>query len=218
MLKRHFTIQCQWYNTDRHGWIKRKNSIKVQSISIRGQCYARVLETVGQMTHPIEKYAHIGNLSGLICVILPLAIWNLWGHGAILWWRHQRETFSALLALCAGNSPVTGEFPAQRPVTRSVDVFFDLPLNKRLSKQSWGWWFETPSRSLWRHRNASKLTGDIPDFNVLNVPILQPDRTLHGSLLSGFRRFKLISWWPLTFHEILWRNLWKKTLYPQWVR
>ena len=50
------------------------------------------------------------------------------------------ETFSALLALCAGNSPATGEFPAQRPVTRSFDVFFDLRLNKRLSKQSWGWW------------------------------------------------------------------------------
>ena len=33
------------------------------------------------------------------------------------------------------------------------DVFFDLRLNKRLSKQWWGWWFETPSRSLWRHHN-----------------------------------------------------------------
>ena len=69
------------------------------------------------------------------------------------WWRHQMETFSALLAICAGNSPVPGEFPTQRPVTRSFDVFFDLRLNKRLSKQSWGWWFETPSRPLWRHRN-----------------------------------------------------------------
>ena len=55
--------------------------------------------------------------------------------------------------LCAGNSPVTGEFPAQRPVTRSFDVSFDLRLNKRLSKQSWCWWFETPSRPLWRHCN-----------------------------------------------------------------
>ena len=69
------------------------------------------------------------------------------------WWRHQMETFFALLAICAGNSPVPGEFPAQRPVTRSFDVFFDLRLNKRLSKQSWGWWFETPLRPLWRHRN-----------------------------------------------------------------
>ena len=68
-------------------------------------------------------------------------------------WRHQMETFSALLAICAGNSPVTGEFPTQRPVTRSFDVYFDLCPNERLSKQSWGWWFETLSRSLWRHRN-----------------------------------------------------------------
>ena len=63
------------------------------------------------------------------------------------------ETFSALLAICAGNSP---EFPAQRPVTRSFDVFFDLHPNKRLSKQSWGWWFETLSCSLWRHCNETR--------------------------------------------------------------
>ena len=56
--------------------------------------------------------------------------------------------------LC-GNSPVAVEFPAQRPVTRSFDVLFDLRLNKRLSKQSWGWWFETPSRPLWRHCNGT---------------------------------------------------------------
>ena len=45
------------------------------------------------------------------------------------------ETFSALLALCAGISPVNGEFPAQRPVARIFDVLFDLRLDKRLSKQ-----------------------------------------------------------------------------------
>ena len=71
----------------------------------------------------------------------------------LAWWRHQMEAFSALLAICAGNSPVPGEFPAQRPVTRSFDVSFGLRLNKRLSKQWWGWWFETLSRPLWRHRN-----------------------------------------------------------------
>ena len=54
----------------------------------------------------------------------------------ISWWRHQMETFSALLALYAGNSPVSGEFPAQRPVTRNFDIFFDLRLNKRCSKPS----------------------------------------------------------------------------------
>ena len=44
------------------------------------------------------------------------------------------ETFSALLALCAGNSVVTGEFPAQRPVTQKYDVFFDLRINNRLNE------------------------------------------------------------------------------------
>ena len=66
------------------------------------------------------------------------------------WWGHQMESFSALLALCVGNSLFTGEFPAQRAVTRS----FDLPLDRRLSKQWWGWWFETPSIPLIRHCNA----------------------------------------------------------------
>ena len=74
-------------------------------------------------------------------------------HEKSRWWRHQMETFSALLALCAGNSPATGEFPTQRPVTRSCLVFFDLRMNKRLSKQSRRQWFKTPSRSLWRHCN-----------------------------------------------------------------
>ena len=50
--------------------------------------------------------------------------------GGVSWWRHQMEICSALLAICAGNSPVPGEFPAQRPVTRSFDVFFDLRLKK----------------------------------------------------------------------------------------
>ena len=65
------------------------------------------------------------------------------------------ETFSALLTLCTGNSPFTGELPAQRPVRRSFGVFFDLRLNKWLCKQSWGWWSETPSCPLWRHYNGT---------------------------------------------------------------
>ena len=61
------------------------------------------------------------------------------------------ELFSVVLAICAGNSRVTHEFPAQRPVAQRFDVFHDLRPNKRLSKQSWGWWFEAPSLPLWRH-------------------------------------------------------------------
>ena len=68
----------------------------------------------------------------------------------------------------------TGEFPAQRPVTRSFGVFFDLRLNLRLSKQSWGWLFETPSCSLWRHYNVYSHTlpliaCDFPHINWGNV-------------------------------------------------
>ena len=54
-----------------------------------------------------------------------------------------------------------GEFPTQRPVTRSFDAFYDLCLNKRLSKQPWGWWFETPSWSLWRQCNALESIVDL---------------------------------------------------------
>ena len=68
------------------------------------------------------------------------------------WWRHQMERFSASLALCEGNPPVTGGFPPQKPAARRCTVIFDLRLSKRSRKQYWGRWFETPSRSLWRHR------------------------------------------------------------------
>ena len=74
------------------------------------------------------------------------------------WWRHKMETFSALLALCVGNSPVIGEFPSQRPVTRNFDVFFDLCLKKRLSKRSRRRWFEMSWRLLWRHCNDMRVS------------------------------------------------------------
>ena len=89
---------------------------------------------------------------------------------SMTWWRHQMETFSALLAICTGNSPVPGEFPTQRPVTRSFDVYFDLRPDKRLSKQSWGWWFETLSHSLWRHRNDSHWWRPLCLFLPLPLP------------------------------------------------
>ena len=91
-------------------------------------------------------WSHEINISYMPRQLLPIEISEIrenceFGGFIYPWWRHQMETLSALRALCAGNSPVTGEFPAQRPVTRSFDVFFDLRLNKMLSKQSRGWWF-----------------------------------------------------------------------------
>ena len=115
----------------------------------------------GDATLPWHRMANIANvLDGITAWKFVPHYWssvkmllNYYSDCLVTWWRHQMEIFFALLAICARNSLVSGEFPAQRPVTRSFDVFFDLRLNKRLSKQSRCRWFETPSRSLWSHRN-----------------------------------------------------------------
>ena len=116
-----------------------------------------------------------------------LSQWWLSANWTLTWWRHQMETFSAILAICAGNSPVPGEFPAQRPVTRSFDVFFDLRLNKRLSKKSWGLWFETPSRPLWRH-SEEQISNDIfvqwNEFNMSDLLRITTKKTSTLSIMS----------------------------------
>ena len=73
------------------------------------------------------------------------------------WWFMMTSSngniFRVTGPLC-GEFTGPGEFPAQRPVTPNFDAFFDLRPNKRLSTLSWGWWFETPSWSLWRQCNV----------------------------------------------------------------
>ena len=84
------------------------------------------------------------------------------------------ETSSALLALSVGNSPVTGEFPTQRPVTQSFDVFFDLHLNQQLNKQWRHQWFVTLSRSLC-HCNVKNI-GELQDQeSICLIPLILPD-------------------------------------------
>ena len=108
------------------------------------------------------------------------------------WWRHQMETFSASLSLCAGNSPVTGEFPSQIPVTRSFDVFFDLRLNKRLSKQSPGWWIETSS---WSSRS-------LYDVNLM-IFRMTTDEMKDGIIIRGRRerRYQHFCTWISNFQS-----------------
>ena len=96
------------------------------------------------------------------------------------------ETFSTLLAIWAGNSPSPGEFPAQRPVTQSFDVFFDLRLNKRLSKQWWGWWYETLSRPLWRHHNDKHQYTE----GVINMHLYVAQAELFPGAESGVSAFQ----------------------------
>ena len=119
------------------------------------------------------------------------------------WRRHQMETFSTLLALCAGNSPVTGEFPSQRPVTRSFDVFIDLRLNIRLSKQSPGWWFQTSSRSLWRHCNDSWHVPQACSAFFTIWSIVAPDPfSLMEVLISVFRADHYLSHLSFSVTEV----------------
>ena len=118
------------------------------------------------------------------------------------------ETFSALLAICAGNSPVTNEFPAQKPVTRSFDVFFDMCLNKRLSKQSWGWWFETPSRPLWRHSDDGQnyITWIISNTEIVSMS------WRHRGNVAGVALYHFVCRWSGLFenrHQTM--NFWLNT-------
>ena len=146
------------------------------------------------------------------------------------WWRHKMEIFSASLTICAGNSPVTCEFPAQRPVTRSFDVSFDLRLNERLSKRWWGWWFETSSHPLWGLSNANTQPTDIHGV-VLDV-FLKYIRAPHTIFMHNYQHichfvccsrregsrviialhtniFSCDQWWT----DTLWQ---KRLLHPHW--
>ena len=99
------------------------------------------------------------------------------------WWRHQMETFSAFLALCEGNPPVTAGFLSQRRVTRSLDVLFDLRLDKRLRKQSRRRWFETPARSLWLHCNEIEKSFSsylLSDFAIPSIWNGQTDSMINS--------------------------------------
>ena len=75
--------------------------------------------------------------------------WTTRCHDDVIKWKHFPRYWPFVRGIHRG--------PGQRPVTRSFDVLFDLRPNKRLGKQSWGWWSETPSSSLWRHRNGNMI-------------------------------------------------------------
>ena len=130
---------------------------------------------------------------------VTMIIYSTWLKFIIILWRHQMETFSALLAVCAGNSPVTGELSSQRPVTRSFDVLFDLSQNKRLSKQSRRRWFKTPLRSLWYHCNDTCLCHQVNYcYRVTNCFVSMPKLLArHRLVLFGYicKLYRQIDWW-----------------------
>ena len=80
----------------------------------------------------------------IILLKLTLCVW----HDDVIKWKHFPRYWLFVRGIHRSpvNSPLKGQW-------RGFDVFFDLRLNKRLSKQWWGWWFKAPSRSLWCHCN-----------------------------------------------------------------
>ena len=101
----------------------------------------------------------------------------------ISWWHHKMETFSALLAICVGNSPVTGEFPTQRPVRRSFDVSFDLHLKK-------GWVNNREAGDLRCHHAHYDITVMYPSWYVNMYASL-----IWGSLANVFFSKVIVIWW-----------------------
>ena len=107
----------------------------------------------------------------------------------ITWWRRQMETFSALMALCAENSLVTGEFSSERPVRQTFSCFLWSRLIKQC-KQSRRRWFQTPSRSLWCHGNETPwsyskedLTRNARDNDDVDNNMFVCKSTAHGNHL-----------------------------------
>ena len=106
-------------------------------------------------------------------------------HDDVIKWKHFPRNWPFVRGI-----HVPGEFPTQRPVTRSFDVFFDLRLNKRLSKQSWDWWFETLSRPLWRHCND--FPKDLALFSFTGV----------SALVTNWRFEDCIGWIKIFWEEL----------------
>ena len=105
--------------------------------------------------------------------------------------------FRVTWPLC-GEFTGSGEFPTQRPVTRSLDVFFDLRLDKRLSKQPWGWWYETQSWSLWRHCN------EVPVLSTKTWSSLCTGQAFYNTERRHVTKnnigLKMLVFWP-NFHQ-----------------
>ena len=126
-------------------------------------------------------------------------------HEDVIKWKHVPRHWLLCGEFTGDCGEFTGEFPSHRPVTRSFDVFFDLRLNKRLSKQSRRRWFGTPSRSLWRHWNVVPnsdpvIRAAVGSFGVQCVTLVQFWIGETGQIW-GFRA--LWKKWPQIWHTAL---------------
>ena len=139
---------------------------------------------------------------------------NVKPHDGVIKWQHLPRYWPF----------VRGIHRSQRPVTRSFDIFVDLRLNERLGKQSWGWWFETPSRTLWRHSNVTQNSqhDNLTDHGTtVNVSSVEEDDELIivtcslalVNYLSSYLMTAIHCSWPFS-GPFYWHGL---TLIPAWI-
>ena len=126
-------------------------------------------------------------------------------HDYVIKWKHFPRNWPFVRGI---------EFPAQKSVTRSFYVFFDLRLNKRLSKHSWVWWFETLSRPLWRHSNdywqsisGVRLMTQVALAAILGANILVPCQVVNLATHMKIGRPQMKSTDALILNEFQWPHL-----------
>ena len=149
--------------------------------------------------------------------------WILWSMlYSIMMTSSNRNIFLVTGPLC-GEFTGPGEFPTQSPVTRSFDIFFDLRLNKRLSKQPRGWWFETLSWSSWRHCNDTFLSLDRLLMSNHRLPSNYSQRRAHNCpsdrymYLLWIKSLIIIPPWPLLrcmHYYAIWTDLYRYHIGP----
>ena len=127
-----------------------------------GVYYTYSYNNFGVKWHPFFLISGLNNATNDRCPVRNESLHDNHSHhfGELRWPVDDKFNSPAFMMTSSNGNifrvtgHLCGQIPTQRPVTRSFDVFFDLRLNKRLSKQSWGWWLEALSLPLWRHRNV----------------------------------------------------------------
>ena len=139
-----FTLNC---GNDAGKWTRANIINRAVFIGLNGNIFSNITEWHGNMWSAIVRILCIHcrkqviKLLKLLCYSIKCAAWPtnvrcLQGTGSLMpWWSHQMQSIFRVAGPLCGESPVTSEFPSQKPVTRNFDVFFDLRLNKRLNSK-----------------------------------------------------------------------------------
>ena len=167
-----------------------------------------------------NKKTHINTLQHSLLIEMGVGI-RVWASNYIQ--PNEWDIITHPLALCSGNSSVTGEFPSQIPVTQSFDVFFGPRLSGRLSTHSGRQWFQTASRSLWRHcnddeafRSAGAVCGNPSPKVSQGVPHGLPIRVKYGVPFVrywGEKSFSILHLCCVQYHVIPNCNVIESVLY-----